>query len=191
MKAVQEPRSIQNLLIGVGVVLLVIAGFFYLRSQKAPEEISPFPAEEIIVQEEGAVRRTGELVEPMTDEEISQMREEIEGVLSIEGETTSLRDVSGRQVTGEAKRAFSEGKFYYQVNASGLMPVEKGFYYQGWLEKDGDYLSTGRVELDIYGSGVLYYTTSVDRSDYSTAVITLEPEDGDPTPAIHILEAEF
>ncbi len=90
-----------------------------------------------------------------------------------------------------AKRAFSNGKFFYKLTAAGLKLVDKGFYYEGWLEKDGNNLSVGRLELDTAGNGVLYYTASQDRSDYNRTVITLEPEDGNPEPATPILEGNF
>lgn len=189
---VQEPKlKIQNLLIGAGVILLVIAGFFYFKSQKSQEPVSSPSPEEIIVQEEGTVKKTGEVVQPMSEEEIRKMKEEVDGVLLTGGQAADLKDVSGEMAHGEAKRAFSDGKFYYKVEASGLKPVEKGYYYEGWLKKDDEYLSTGRIEVDAVGKGVLYYTASVDRSEWLEVVVTLEPEDGNPAPATHILEGRF
>jgi len=39
--------------------------------------------------------------------------------------------------------------------------------------------------------GVLYYTADEDKTDFESVVITLEPEDGDPGPADHVLEGSF
>lgn len=182
--------NIQNILIGAGVILVIIAGYFYFKAQKPEEEVVP-PAEEIIIQEEGLVKKTGEIIEPLTEEELVVLKEEVDGVLSTAGEEVELVDVVGGGVAGHAKRAFSDGKFYFKVEVSGLEPVEKGYYYEGWLKNEDGVVSVGRVELSQTGQGSLYYTASADRSEYSGVVITLEPEDGNPEPATHVLEGEF
>jgi len=182
--------KVRNLLIGLGIILIVLAGYFYFTSQKT-EETSSLSPEEIIVQEEGTVKKTGEMTEPLTEEEVRKMREEIDSVLSTAGETADLKDVVGEQANGQAQRAFSDGKFYYKLTAFNLRPSAKGYYYQSWLEKNGQYLSTGRVEVGADNQGIVYYSSSTDRSDYSRALITLEPEDGNPAPATTVLEGSF
>ncbi|MFC1711083.1 anti-sigma factor [Patescibacteria group bacterium] len=183
--------NVQNLLIGAGVILLVIAGFFYFRSKGANDEKTSLNPEEIIVQEEGIVKRTGDIIQPLTEEERKQLQEEVDGVLSASGDMLTLMDSSAGGASGEAKRAFSDGKFYFKLTASGLSSVEKGYYYESWLEKDEKNISTGRVEVDSMGNGELYYTVSVDRSEYPKVFVSIEPEDGNPAPADKILEGEF
>ncbi|HUV47285.1 MAG TPA: hypothetical protein VMW29_04070 [Candidatus Bathyarchaeia archaeon] len=179
-----------NILVGFGLVLLVLAGFFYLRSQKSKEAI-PSKFEEVIVQEEGAVRKNGEEVKAMSEEEVKQMREEVDGVLSSGSEATEIRDLVGSGAEGEVKRAFSDGKFYYRLNVSGLRLPEKGYYFEGWFKKGDDFLSVGRLELSALGEAKLYYTASEDRSEYNQILVTLEPEDGNEAPAKAVLEGEF
>jgi len=77
------------------------------------------------------------------------------------------------------------------MTASHLNAVDKGYYYEGWLQKDGENMSIGRMEVNGYGEGMLYYTASVDRLDYNQVALTLEPEDGNPVPATYILVGEF
>lgn len=185
-----EAERLQNFLVGLGVIFILIAGFFYFRNKKGQEVTIPTP-EEILIQEEGTVKKNGESVQAMNEEEVKKLREEIEGVLSIAGETVSLTDVSGTGVQGEAKRAFSDGKFYFKLALNGLESLEKGYYYEGWLNKDEDYLSGGRVEVLAGGQGILYYQVSVDKSDYNKVFVTLEPEDGNSAPAKAILEGQF
>lgn len=49
--------KIQNLVIGLGVILLIIAGVFYFRSKNS-QEMTPSPTpEEILVQQEGTVKK--------------------------------------------------------------------------------------------------------------------------------------
>jgi len=165
-------------------------GIFYFKAKK--EEVEPLPiVEEIIVQEEGVVKKREEGIEAMSEEEVRKMREEVDGVLSTRAQRAELKDVAGGQAEGEARKAFSDGKFYYKVTTSGLRGGEKGYYYQGWLKKGDNYLSTGRMELNLFGEGVLYYTASVDRSDYPKVIVTLEPEDGNEEPAKAVLEGTF
>jgi ClpP class serine protease len=190
--ATQIPEfKVQNILIGFGIIVLIVGGVIYLRS-KSTKEVKPSPSpEEIIVQQQQTVKKTGETTQPLTEEEIKQIREEVDSVLAKSGQSVALADVAGGQASGEAKRAFSNEKFYYKLTASGLKLVDKGFYYEGWLEKDSNSLSVGRLELDATGNGVLYYTASQDRSDYNRTLITLEPEDDNPEPAAPILEGNF
>lgn len=192
MAEVEGPKfDLQNILIGAGVIFLIIAGYFYNRSKGNQGEVSNLPIEEVIVQEEGTVKKTGEVVQPLTDEELEQLKEEVDGVLLTGGETVELQDVAGLGAAGQAKRAFSDGKYYFKVTALGFGLAEKGYYYEAWLKKDDDYFSTGRLTVDVSGEGYLYYTASADKSEYSKAVVTLEPEDGNPEPASPILEGSF
>jgi hypothetical protein len=186
---IQSPNA-RNALIGLGVILLVVAAYFLFKPGQGEIEPSPSP-EEIIVQEEGTVRRVGEAVQPLSEEEIQQLRQDVDEVLNDSGEQTSLTAVEGYAGMGTAIRAFEDGKFYLKLQASGLSMLEKGYFYEGWLSKDGEVLSTGRMEVSADGSGVLYYTASQDRTAYHKVVITLEPEDGNPAPDTHILEGEF
>ncbi len=193
--AVKKPIDIQspnvrNVLLGIGVILLVVAAYFLFKPGSGEMEPSPSP-EEIIVQEEGTVRRVGEAVQSLSDEEIKQLREESDNVLQESGEETSLDPVGDFSGQGTVKRAFSEEKFYLRVQVSGIAMTDKGYFYEGWITRDGETISIGRMEVGIDGAGFLYYTSSADRSDYNGVVITLEPEDGDPAPATHVLEGEF
>jgi len=189
-QTVMEPKM-QNLLIGLGVILIVIAGIFYFKSKNTVEPTPSPLAEEVLVQEEGAVKKTGEVVQPLSDEEIVKMREEVDSVLSSAGEAVSFKNVAGTAAWGEAKRAFSDGKFYHRLTVTGLTLPGKGYYYEGWLGKEDSYFSTGRLEVNVNGQGVLYYTTSVDKSSDNQVLLTLEPEDGNPLPATHVLEGQF
>lgn len=191
MAAQGQNSETRNLLIGLGVILLVVAIFFYLRSQKTGE-ISQTPTpEEIIVQEEGVVKRNGGMVQPLTDEEVKAMKDEVDNILSQAGTAASLKDVGNTGTWGEAKSAFSDGKYYFKLVASGLKIIEKGYYYEGWLGKEGQYISIGRVEVSEKGEGLLYYTSSEDKTSYNQVLVTTEPEDGNLAPATHLLEGQF
>jgi len=190
MARVQKPSLIRNLLISIGVILLIIAANSYFKNKKIEKVNSSLMPEEIIFQEEGAVRKTGEEEEVLSEEEISRVKEEIDSVLSTGGETINLNDVFGSGADGKIETGFSDGKFYCKITAFGLRAVEKGYYYEGWL-KNEENLSIGRMEVNLFNEGVLYYTASINRSDYDQVMITLEPEDGNEEPARKILEGNF
>lgn len=183
-------QKTSNILIGLGVIFLIMAGFFYWRSRETGE-IIPGEFEEIIVQEDMAVRKNGKQIKPLTEEEIAKIKEETDGVLSLGGEAALLEDLESVGIKAEAKRAFSDGKFYYRLKGTGFALPEKGYYFEGWFKKDDDFLSIGRLEINTLGGAELYYTASEDRSDYSQILITLEPEDGNSAPAKIVLEGRF
>lgn len=181
----------QTFLVILGVILIILAGIFYLKNKSAKQpSIVPNP-EETLFQQEGMVRKTGELVRPLTDEEIQKMREETDGVLSVAGQEAVLKDKTGLGITGVAKRAFSDSKFYFKIDAKGLKWLDKGYYYEGFLEKDNQYISLGRVEVDNFNNGLLYYSGSQDKSDYQIVVVTKEVEDNNPAPGEIILQGQF
>lgn len=187
-KVNRESKS--NVFLGLGIILLILAGIFYLRGRKAESQL-PLKLEETLVQQEGAVRKSGEEIEVLTEEELAQLRMEVDGVLDVSGEMVNLQDQIGAGIQGQAKRAFSDGKFYFRMETSGLVMPEKGYFYEGWLQKDNDYLSLGRMEVGVAGEGRLYYTASEDRSDYNQALLTLEPEDSNQAPAKVMMQGVF
>ena len=187
-KANIEKKS--NVFFGLGIILLVLAGIFYLRGRKAGTQL-PLKLEETLIQQEGAVRKLGEEVEVLSEAELAQMKAEVDGVLEVSGETAILEDQIGAGIAGEAKRAFSDGKFYLRMETSGLILPEKGYFYEGWLQQASDYLSLGRMETSAAGAARLYYTVSEDRSLYDKVLLTLEPEDGNQAPARVMMQAIF
>jgi hypothetical protein len=187
-KAKMEKKS--NVFLGLGIILLVLAGIFYLRGRKTGIQL-PLKLEETLVQQEGGVRKSGEEVEVLSEAELAQVKAEVDGVLEVSGEMVILEDQTGAGMAGEAKRAFSDGKFYFRMETSGLMLPEKGYFYEGWLQQESNYLSLGRMEVSAAGTGRLYYTASEDKSLYDQVLLTLEPEDGNQAPAKVMMWAIF
>ena len=170
-------------LVGFLVIIAVIIGGVWLSKQNKEEEVLP----EITLESSKQIESDVNLQLPMTEAE----KEEIEEVFVVEGvEMTVLEDVTGGQAIGTAWRQFSDNKFFHKVEVSGLLALEKGFFYEGWLVGDEGFFSTGRIGEET-GKGVLYYKTDEDKSDFRGVVITLESEDGDLAPAEHVLEGSF
>jgi hypothetical protein len=177
-----NPKFKQGLVVSVIAVAVLGGGLLIQRALKTPEpEVSP----EITL--EPSQQMTSELKEPMSEAE----KQVIENKFAQEGaEMTLLKDVTGGQAVGTAWRLFDGNKFYHKIEASGLSPVEKGFFYEGWLVGETGFFSTGRLEL-IDAKGMLYFTSDEDQSSFRGAVLTLEAEDGNTAPDKHILEGSF
>jgi len=109
-------------------------------------------------------------------------------------EKAELKDVTGGTGSGIASRKYESGSFSHAVLAD-LPDPESGSFYEGWLVrgKEGDanfaYISTGRMSI-AKGGYMLEFGSSVDYSDYSGVVITLEKV-SDQKPEKHILEGSF
>ena len=111
--------------------------------------------------------------------------------MDIYSHTGVLEDVSGGQATGTASAFYGDGSTVLHTEFFGLPEPEGTDFYEGWLvRKDPfDFISTGRAvmgsEPGHYGND---YISAKNYIDYDFYVLTIEPDDGDPAPADHILE---
>jgi hypothetical protein len=105
--------------------------------------------------------------------------------------TIILKDVSGGNAQGEAWVVIENNKTYHKAVATNLPELTNNDFYEGWLVRKTpfDFFSTGEMLFDEkLQTWILKYETEGDKSDYTQVVITLEPDDGDPAPAKHIIE---
>lgn len=169
--------------VGLGLLIILIGSILLIRSRRQPqEEVAPE-----IVLEQSKMMPPASPLPAMTEAD----KQAIDNVFERVGaELTLLTDVSGGNGLGTAFRATDQGKFYFKVEASGLAPLEKGFFYEGWLVGPDGFFSTGRLAAG-EGTGKLYYQVDEDKTNFSGVVITLESEDGNPAPDKHILEGSF
>jgi hypothetical protein len=74
------------------------------------------------------------------------------------------------------------------------LPLPEGTdFYEGWLVKKGtsEFISTGRA-YDMMPMYSNVFRSNEDLKDkYDFYVLTLEPDDGDPAPAEHIVEGDI
>ncbi len=117
----------------------------------------------------------------------------IEKIDPIKGELSfGLSDVIGGTASAEAWIVFKDGVTYHKVIAEQLPVLENDDFYEGWMVNPGpplDFFSTGvMIHDEEKGIWLLKYEIEGDKNDYSKVVITLEPNDGDPAPAKHIIE---
>jgi len=135
------------------------------------------------------VNTSDPVIEDDSDESV--MEQINEGNRSISDlNTADLLDVTGGNASGKATMFEEVGIFYLNVEMSDLPDPEKGFFYEGWLVGPEGVVSTGETEKD----GELTknsFTSSRNYTDATQYVLTIEPDDGDPAPADHVLEGNF
>lgn len=107
--------------------------------------------------------------------------------------TGVLADVSESGSSGVVEASyFSDGNYELLATFDDLAPTTNGDFYEGWLvnRETQDFFSTGIVVNDPAGEQVNSYKSDIDHQadGYDFYVLTLEPDDGDPAPAEHIVE---
>lgn len=154
----------RDIVIGL-VILAVLAGtiYFIRRPRQTLEEL-PSPSVE-------------EKIEESFNLEIPE-----------DVDKAQLKDVTGGTSSGIATRSYEGGRFSHMVLADLPNPAAAAFY-EGWLVRDKDFFSTGKMRI-AKGGWILEYESSIDYSDYDQVVITEELID-DKTPETHILEGSF
>jgi hypothetical protein len=106
---------------------------------------------------------------------------------------TVLNDVNGgSDYYGYGTADYNDGTTLI-VSYSALPDLEEGYFYEGWVVDgvSGDVLSTGALALDEDEDWENYFYYDASLESYPQYIITLEPDDGDPAPADHVLEGRF
>ena len=85
---------------------------------------------------------------------------------------------------------FLEGNYTLVVVFDGLVDPEGSDFYEGWIVRQGENQSVVSTGVVSKKDGVYknLFISEKDLSDHTFYVLTIEPDDGDPAPADHILE---
>lgn len=86
---------------------------------------------------------------------------------------------------------FSDGTYQHGMQIN-INQAEPGYFYEGWLVHPvtKDFISTGRIRVLLNDvRHTLQYEIKQDYREYTNVVVTLEPDDNDPAPAVHVAEA--
>ena len=102
-----------------------------------------------------------------------------------------LVDVSGGEASGTARAYFNGQEYILVADFNNLPDPESGYFYEGWVVRKQplSVISTGSAKSRKLES--TYQNTFIsnqDLTDHDFYVLTIEPDDGDPAPAAHILE---
>lgn len=98
---------------------------------------------------------------------------------------------TGDNASGVASAVF-DGQYKLVATFDNLPDPVGTDFYEGWVVRKGNFnvISTGKLERD-NGVYVNNFTDSRDLLDHNFYVLTLEPDDGDPAPADHIVEGDI
>lgn len=101
----------------------------------------------------------------------------------------ALDDVSGGKSSGYARADYENGEYMLHAGFANLMKPQNGDFYEGWVvrREPFDFISTGKI-INMGGVDTNLYKSNKNYTSYDLYVLTLEPDDGDPAPAKHILE---
>lgn len=110
-----------------------------------------------------------------------------------------LRDVTmGKEVrgiqtngtaSGESSASFVDGTYSLTATFSNLPNPQGDEFYEGWVvqRQPFKFISTGKL-TKVDGVYTNSFESDVDYTSYDQYVLTIEPNDGDPAPADHIVE---
>ena len=86
---------------------------------------------------------------------------------------------------------FENGHYLHTIQLNISIP-DDGYYYQGWLEKDGDLVSTGHMN-NRWGDTrhSLRFETGESMQDYLNVVVSLERDDGNPAIGKRVAEGKL
>lgn len=114
----------------------------------------------------------------------------------------TLVDVTdGKVIRGISTPSDASGYAYIYYDENEVFRLDAGFeklsdpkgtdFYEGWLVQKFPFkfISTGKLQK-IDGKYVNTFTSAIDYTNYDFYVLTLEPDDGDPAPADHIVEGK-
>ncbi len=91
----------------------------------------------------------------------------------------------------KAHAGYTDGRYTLEADFKKLNDPKGSDFYEGWVVRKNPFafISTGKLEKE-NGEYVNNFTSSTDYTDYDFYVLTLEPDDGNPAPADHIVEGD-
>lgn len=103
------------------------------------------------------------------------------------GEVTGIN--TWGEASGTAQASFENGVYSLLATFDSLPTPQGSDFYEGWVvrKQPFHFISTGRVDLS-NGTYTNTYTSGENFTDHDFYVLTIEPDDGDPAPAEHIVE---
>ena len=96
---------------------------------------------------------------------------------------------TGGEATGVAKANWDGNQYLMFATFENLPDPQGDDFYEGWVVQREPFMfiSTGELE-QVDGEWINAYRSDQDLTSYDFYVLTLEPNDGDPAPADHIVE---
>ena len=194
---IQKPSS--KLILAVFLLAGIFVGFFVFKlvnkdksnaqeSEKKPSYIYDDINQVVGNIEIGKLMTEGAVTPDATKQEVKGINR---GIMMSMNYVYSgmLIDVTSSTSSGLAKSNFENNEYNFYATLANLREPINGDYYEGWLVRKDPFgfVSTGKIEK-IGGEYINLYKSNMDLSDYNLYVVTMEENDGNSSPAKHILE---
>ena len=170
-----------GIIVGFIILAVIIVGVYVFQNSKEDAMMVEKQVEQKVMEEKGVVEEKAMMT--MVYQYAGELSDVTKGKV-IRGTSTDGKS------SGVAKANFKDGVYNLYATFSNLPDLKDSNFYEGWIVRKSlrySVISTGKLEK----VGNMYtnlYTSEVDLTDHSFYVLTLEPNDGNPKPADHILE---
>ena len=183
-------------IIAIVVIVVAVAVYFlFLRpTQPLPPVDEQQPSDEIVQDAMSDIATEMKDASPSADiKAITLQQNFLSNIADIEYTSSgTLVDVTNKGASGTVGAQIIDSVYHLFASFKDLPALEEGFFYEGWIvRKDPlDIVSTGAL-MKHNEKDVNAYLSKTNLLDHVTYVLTLEPDDGDPAPAKHVLEGEI
>jgi len=108
----------------------------------------------------------------------------------IQAQNATLAPVDGSTSAGSATATWDGSTYEVKAVFTNLPEPLPGFFYEGWVVRKGSNLSVISTGVADIATGNTYISNQ-NLIDHGSYILTLEPDDGDPAPADHVVEGSF
>jgi len=163
-------------LLSVVALLLLVGGAYMLSTKDSVVETDSTLVNEVVEVAEKVMENRDEA-------------EENVAVITDYQYSGSLEDVSGGNATGVANANYDQSGYTLHATFINLPELDEGYFYEGWVvrKSPNDVISTGTANME-NGVYLNRFSSNENLTDHNFYVLTLEPDDGNPAPAEHVLE---
>ena len=177
----------KSLITSIVVILIAlgILGYFWLRPDQ--ESTQPDPVS-VTTENTSETSDDSDVSSDESSAEAPQQRADLEDVTG----GASVRGIVTNNTSGIAMTILEDGRYSLTVTFANLPDPTGDDFYEGWVVRSDPFeaISTGKLE-NIDGVWQNTFVSETDLTDHLRYVLTVEPNDGDPAPADHILEGDF
>lgn len=176
MTETNNQRGIAAVIVaGIIALLLIVGGIYLVTTNNTEVDVGNSLITDVVDMADEVVNEKN-----MINNKVAMADYQYSGV---------LEDVSGGTATGMAFARYDDTGYEAYATFENLPELDEGFFYEGWVVRKSpmNVISSGALIME-NGEYVNRFNSDEDLTDHTFYVLTLEPDDGDPAPAEHILE---